>query len=140
MPRKIKGGSVSAHETKQFVEQSYVKSGERDAAVGSYQLDRDLSNDRAAVYHDFNSNKTIVVNRGTTGTLQDWSNNAQYMMGTYDDTARMANAEATQDAAIAKYGSVNTNIGHSQGAVITRKLNEQGKTGEVINVNGASMF
>ena len=140
MPRKMKGGSVSAHETKQFVEQSYVKSGERDAAVGSYQLDRELSNDRCAVYHDFNSNKTIVVNRGTTGTLQDWSNNAQYMMGTYDDTARMANAEATQDAAIAKYGSVNTNIGHSQGAVITRKLNEQGKTGEIINVNGASMF
>ena len=80
MPKRINGGAVSAHETKQFVEQSYVKSGLRDDAVGSYQLDRALSSDRVAVYHDPTSNKTLVVNRGTTGTLQDWSNNARYMI------------------------------------------------------------
>jgi hypothetical protein len=61
-------------------------------------------------------------------------------MGTYDDTARLKHAVETQDRAIAKYGKVDTNIGHSQGAVITRKLNEMGKTGEVVNLNGASMF
>ena len=141
MPKKrIQGGAVTAHETKQFIEQSYLKNSQRANAVGNYQLDRELSSDRAAVYHDFVSGKTLISNRGTTGTMQDWSNNAQYLMGTYDDTDRLKHAVETQDRAIAKYGRVDTNIGHSQGAVITRKLNELGKTGEVINLNGASMF
>ena len=140
MPRRIKGGAVSAHETKAFVEQSYLKSGLRDDRVGDWVLDRELSSDRAAVYHNPVTGKTLVSNRGTTGTASDWSNNAQYLMGTYDDTDRLKHAIATQDAAIARYGKVDTNIGHSQGAVITRKLNELGKTGEVINLNGASMF
>ena len=140
MPRRIKGGAVSAHETKQFVEQSYLKSGLRDDRVGDWVLDRELSSDRAAVYHNGVTGKTLVSNRGTTGTASDWSNNAQYLMGTYDDTDRLKHAVETQDRAIAKYGRVDTNIGHSQGAVLTRKLNEMGKTGEVINLNGASMF
>jgi hypothetical protein len=140
MPRRIRGGSVTAHETKQFIEQSYLKSGLRDGRVGDYVLDRELSSDRAAVYHNAVTGKTLISNRGTTGTMQDWSNNAQYLMGTYDDTARLKHAVETQDRAIAKYGKVDTNIGHSQGAVITRKLNEMGKTGEVVNLNGASMF
>jgi hypothetical protein len=50
MPRRIRGGSVTAHETKQFIEQSYLKSGLRDGRVGDYVLDRELSSDRAAVY------------------------------------------------------------------------------------------
>ncbi len=43
-----------------------------------------------------------------------------------------------QDKAIEKYGAVNTSIGHSQGSVVTRNLHDEGKTGEVINVNPAS--
>ena len=141
MPRRrIRGGAISADDTKRFIEQSYVKSGLRDDAVGDYVLDRDLSSDRAAVYHNAVTNQTLVCNAGTRPTLQDWSNNARYVTGTYDSSDRLAHAMATQEKAIQKYGSVDTNIGHSQGAVITRKLNEAGKTGEIINLNGASMF
>ena len=103
---RIRGGAISAADTKRFVEQSYLRNGERDAAVGDYLLDRALSSDRAAVYHNAVTGKTLVSNRGTTGTAADWSNNAQYLMGTYDDTDRLRHAVATQDAAIAKYLSL----------------------------------
>ena len=46
MPRrKIKGGAVTAHETKAFIEQSYLRNGERADRVGDYVLDRELSSD-----------------------------------------------------------------------------------------------
>jgi hypothetical protein len=97
------------------------------------------------VYYDPTAQKCLIANRGTGGsdmssTISDWTNNLAYVTGTYDETDRLANAVSTQKQAIAKYGRVDTNIGHSQGAVITRKLNEMGLTGEIINLNGASMF
>jgi hypothetical protein len=51
----------------------------------------------------------------------------------------MKQAEKVQKAAIKKYGHVDVNVGHSQGGIITRRLNDAGLTGEVINVNPASM-
>ena len=51
MPR-VKGGSISANDTKHFISQSYLKNSQRDDAVGNYILDRELSSDRAAVYHN----------------------------------------------------------------------------------------
>jgi hypothetical protein len=52
----------------------------------------------------------------------------------------MKQAEKVQRKAIDKYGKVDVNVGHSQGGIITRKLNEKGLTNEVINLNPASMF
>lgn len=131
---------MRSKEIKEFVSASYKKNKDADPKIGNYELDRSLSTGKAKVYHDPLSNKTIITNRGTTGTLSDWKNNLDYVRGKYNSTERLKNAENTQDAAIKKYGKVDTNITHSQSAVIGRKLNEEGKTGQVIEVNPAIMF
>lgn len=144
---RLKGGAVSAEDTKKFIESSYKSKGQADANISNFDLDKELSNDTAKVYHDKNSNKTIVVNRGTKGT-KDWANNAKYgfdvlthnVFNTYGKSDRYKEAQKTQKEAIKKYGKVDENIGHSQGAVITRKLNDEGLTKEVININPASFY
>jgi len=132
------GGSLEVGEIKQFVEASYEpKKGETEQ-IGNYVLDKELSTRKAKVYHDPITDKVVVANRGTTGTLSDWANNARYLTGTYNKSDRMKQAEKVQKEAIEKYGKVDTNVGHSQGGIITRRLNEKGLTGEVINLNPAS--
>jgi len=133
------GKGLPVKEIKQFVNASYEpKKGETEK-IGNYVLDKQLSTRKAKVYHDPVNDKTIVANRGTTGTLSDWANNARYVLGQYDKTDRMKQAEKVQRKAIAKYGKVDTNVGHSQAGIITRKLNQKGLTGEVINLNPAAM-
>jgi len=133
------GGALQAEDIKHFVNASYEKKGSAPTDINGYQLDKELSNGQAKVYHHPETGKTIVANRGTQGTLQDWANNLAYMTGMYDRTGRWKNAQRTQEEAIKKYGKVDTNVGHSQSGIITRKLNALGKTGEVINVNPASL-
>ena len=138
--KRFKGGSISSHETQRFVEQSYLKNSQRDDAVGAFHLDRALSNDRAAVYYNQATNNALIVNRGTTGTLQDWSNNVSLATGQYADTERMKHALDTQLAVRAKYpGWKITNVAHSQSQAIVTNLNAQGLTDEVITLNGATM-
>ena len=137
---RLKGHGLPVKEIQKFVEASYEgKKGDTER-IGNYELDKQLSTRKAKVYHDPTTGKTVVANRGTTGTLSDWHNNLQYLRGKYDDTDRMKQAEDVQRKTIAKYGKVDTNVGHSQSGIITRKLNEKGLTGEVINLNPASMF
>lgn len=133
------GQGLPVKEIKQFVNASYEpKKGETEK-IGDYVLDKQLSTRKAKVYHNPVNDKTVVANRGTTGTLSDWANNARYVLGQYDKTDRMKQAEKVQRKAIAKYGKVDTNVGHSQAGIITRKLNQKGLTGEVINLNPAVM-
>lgn len=133
------GGALRAEDLQHFVNASYDKNSQAPTDINGYVLDKDLSNGQAKVYHNPNTKHTVVANRGTQGTLQDWANNLAYTMGMYDQTGRYKNAVKTQDEAIKKYGKVDTNVGHSQSGIITRKLNALGKTGEVINVNPASL-
>jgi hypothetical protein len=133
------GGALPAGEIQQFVKSSYKKNREAPQEINGYVLDRDLSNQQAKVYHNPTTGKVVIANRGTKGTLQDWANNLAYTMGIYDYTGRWKNALRTQDEAIKKYGKVDANVGHSQSGIITRKLDALGKTGEVINVNPASL-
>jgi len=137
---KLKGGSLSANEVKQFVSASYEDGKGKTEQIGNYILDKQLSTGKAKVYHDSKNNKTVVANRGTKGTVSDWKNNLEYLRGNYDETDRMKQALDVQQKAIAKYKKVDYNIGHSQSGIITRKLNEKGLTGQVINVNPASLF
>ena len=92
MPKKVVrkkkplhfGKGLEIGEIKQFVEASYEpKKGETEQ-IGNYVLDKELSTRKAKVYHDPINDKTIVANRGTIGTLSDWTNNAQYLMGNYN--------------------------------------------------------
>ena len=73
-----KGMPISSHEVQRFIEQSYLKNSDRADLVGSYQLDRELSDSRSAVYYNFTAQKCLITNRGTEGTLQDWKNNYDY--------------------------------------------------------------
>lgn len=124
----------------QFVTASYQKNREAPTNIDNYELDKELSTRKAKVYHDPNTNKTVVANRGTASSISDWKNNLDYITGNYDKTDRLKKANRVQDQAIQKYGKVDTNVTHSQSAIIGRKLNEQGKTGQVIEVNPAIMF
>ena len=134
------GGALKGTEVNQFVKASYEDRKGKTAQIGDYQLDKSLSNATTKVYHDPVTNKTVVANRGTKSTsLRDWSNNVLYAVGLYDKTGRYKQAEDTQKKAIEKYGKESiTNVGHSQGAIITRNLKDKGLTNQLINVNPAS--
>lgn len=139
MPRK-KGGALKGDEVNKFVKASYEDRKGKTERIGDYELDKSLSNATTKVYHDPKTNKVVVANRGTKSTsLRDWSNNAMYAVGLYNKTGRYKQAEDTQRKAIEKYGKESiTNVGHSQGAIITRNLKDKGLTNELINVNPAS--
>jgi len=134
----LEGKGLNTDDVKGFIDASYTPTTEN--RVGDFELDKQLSTRKAQVYHNPKTNEVVVNNRGTAPTLQDWTNNAAYVFGLYDKTGRMKQAEKVQRKAIAKYGKVDVNVGHSQGGIITRKLNEKGLTKEVINLNPASMF
>lgn len=134
----LEGKGLQTEDVKGFVDASYTNRTENK--VGDFELDKQLSTRKAQVYHNPKTDEVVVSNRGTTGTAADWANNAAYTLGLYDKTGRMKQAEKVQRKALDKYGKVDVNVGHSQGGIITRKLNEKGLTNEVINVNPAAMF
>lgn len=134
---EIKGKGLPTSTVKGLIDASYTNRTENK--VGDLVLDRQLSTRKAQVYTNPKTGQVVVANRGTTGTVSDWTNNALYSVGLYGTTDRMKQAERVQKAAIKKYGHVDVNVGHSQGGIITRRLNDKGLTGEVINVNPASM-
>jgi hypothetical protein len=98
--------------------------------VAGYLLDRNLSKREAKVFHNPETGKTIIANRGTQGAA-DWANNVAYVTGNYGKTNRFKHAEKVQKRAIDKYGEVDANVGHSQGAVIARKMGKKGKIKDV---------
>lgn len=134
----LEGKGLKTEDVKGFIDASYTPNQENH--VGDFKLDKQLSTRKAQVYHNPKTDEVVVSNRGTTGTLADWTNNLAYVTGNYDTTGRMKQAEKVQRKAIDKYGKVDVNVGHSQGGIITRKLNEKGLTNEVINLNPAAMF
>jgi hypothetical protein len=130
----MKGSGIIVSQLNKFVNASYDDT--PPETIDDFNLDNQLSNKKVKVYH--NGTKLVVVNRGTTGTASDWANNVRYGLGTYDETDRLEQAVKTQKAVIEKYGRLpDVNVGHSQGAIITRKLNAMGLCKQVINVNPA---
>ena len=128
---------TSHREIKKLVDASYSKNKDIND-IGDLQLDRQLSTNENKVFHDSKTGKTIVANRGTQGTVKDWKNNLEYVKGNYSKTKRQKNAVKTQKKAIEKYGRVDKNVGHSQGAKVARVMNDKKLTGEVIQVNPAT--
>jgi len=130
---KIFGGAVSAKDLQSFIEQSYKE--EPSPVIGDFVIDSDLSTPTTKVYSNPETRQTIVAHRGTKGTW-DWFNNAAYLTGAYEYTDRFKQGRDTQNKAESKYGKENiSTIGHSQGAVLSRKLGQDTK--EIINVNPA---
>ena len=132
----IKGGSISASNLKQFIQSSYKPKEERPQDINGYVLDYELTQPTATVYYNANTNHCVVVHRGTEKTASDWSNNAMYAVGAYDMTDRFKQGREVQEKAQNKYGIGNVStVGHSQGAVLARKLGKDSK--EIINLNPA---
>lgn len=137
---KITGGSIKASTVQEMIKASYNDNKGYDT-IGEYNKDKSLSNNEVLCYYTLpprTDPQAVAVFRGTEGTLTDWSNNAKYAVGAYETTDRLKRATDAFNRIIAKYGRANTSlIGHSQSAVITRKLGQGAK--EVINLNGANL-
>ena len=132
----IEGGKLSAPEIKSFVSASYVD--RPDPTIDDWLLDTKLSNETAKVYYNPKEKRAVVVHRGTQG-LSDWGNNLAYVLGGYEMTDRYKMGKDTQNRAEKKYGAKNiSTLGHSQGAILARKLGANTK--EVITVNPAYKF
>ena len=96
--------------------------------IGDYQLDRDLSIDRARVYRNNKTGRAYVVHRGTK-EASDWLNNLVYGLSPslYRFTNRYKTAKDVQEKALAKYGDNVDVIGHSQGAKLAEMLSKGDK-------------
>jgi hypothetical protein len=135
LPPFVKGGKRTANEIKDFLEASYQETPPEE--LDGFVLDKSLSSKTAKVYYNPNTNEAVVAHRGTKGML-DWGNNLAYALGYYDYTQRYKQGKSVQDKAEKKYGKQNiSTLGHSQGAILSRKLGADTK--EVINVNPAWM-
>ena len=134
---EIKGGKIKVKLLKDMLEASYEKN--KPEKIEGFDLDRDLSNDNVAVYHNPKTDQTIISHKGTQGLL-DWGSNFVYgLLGKsgYKYTYRYKIAEKAQRATELKYGTKNlTTIGHSKGALNAELLGQKGK--EVITLNKAT--
>ncbi len=137
---KLKGGEIRSDKVKILTQSSYKKNKDiKD--LKNHKLDRQLSTNEVKVWFNKNKNEVYVSNRGTQPTAKDWLNNLSYVVGNYNNTQRYKNAKDIQMKVKAKYpNSKITNLGHSQGAIITKKLNKEGLTDEIINTNPATLY
>lgn len=133
----IHGGAISANNLKLMIDSSYQPIENKKVNINGYLLDNDNSGEFVSTYHNPKTNHAVIIHRGTKGTT-DWLNNGAYAFGLYDLTDRFKNGKEVQDRVYKKYQPQNVStVGHSQGAVLARKLGKDSK--EIINVNPAYM-
>jgi len=129
----VRGGKLSINHIKRMLKASYK---EAPDSIDDFILDKELSGKYAVVYYNPITGQTVVVHRGTEGTLNDWTNNLMYAVGKYKWTPRYQEGLRTQRKAEKKYGAKNiSTIGHSQGAILARELGQNTK--EIITLNPA---
>ena len=99
--------------------------------VGSYKLDKQLSNKRVKVYHDPVSNKVVVAHRGSQDA-QDWKENAMYTLGIKKGKGWNTSKEIQKKAEHKYAGAHLTTTGHSKGALHAQEF---GQKGDIVTVN-----
>lgn len=135
---KLRGGKVTLQLLHQILEESYKDNAQPTlvTGMGVYQLDAGLSTKLSKVYHNFESQHTIIAHRGTY-KVTDWGNNLVYcVMGKigYECTDRSEEAALVQHHAEQKYGVERlTTVGHSQGGLLAETLGKNGL--EIITYN-----
>ena len=108
----MKGGKLPVYLIKSFMNATYNPN--PPSEINAFKLDKDISNETTKVYWD--GKQCVVAIRGTNPTMNDWSNNLSYAMGTYKSTPRFKEAQDAYDKAVQKYGENNISVlGHSQG-------------------------
>ena len=130
-PFLVEGEGLKPNEIKSLLDASYQD--KPASKIGDWELDEPLSTPTAVVYYNPITDEAVVAHRGTQG-VTDWGNNIAYALGAYELTPRYREGKKVQDEAERKYGKKNiSTLGHSQGAVLARKLGADTK--EIINVN-----
>lgn len=129
----LKGGKVSIANVKKLIQQSYNPSLEN---VNEYEIDKELSGQRAKVYRKSGTNEAVVVHRGTKG-LSDLTNDVKLALGLdISNSNRVKHAKEVQQKAEQKYGSQNVStVGHSLGSYVASTVGQNSK--EIINLNKA---
>jgi hypothetical protein len=117
--------SLGKRATQLFLEQSYK---DDPKPVGKFQVDKDLSTKRSAVYVN-PSGKVVVAHQGSK-TLDDWTKyNPAILLGQYKNTKRYKDIEKTQKKVNEKYGKENVQtVTHSQTGVASKILAKKGLT------------
>ena len=109
---KLSGGKLPVNLIKSFLNATYDPN--PPSEINSFKLDKELSNETTRVYWD--GKQCVVAIRGTNPTINDWSNNLSYAMGSYKSTPRFKEAQDAYDKAVQKYGEQTISVlGHSQG-------------------------
>lgn len=129
----LNGNGINANTLKSFLSGSYKPSKQQQHNIDGYIRDNTLSGKRATVYHNPNTNETIVTHKGTQ-SIQDWGTNLLSSVGMAGNTTRMKHAKKIQKQAEDKYGRDNViTTGHSLGAKLAETVGQNSK--EVITYN-----
>ena len=136
--RKIqKGRGLEADKLNKVIENGYKKKNKQDSNIDGYILDKSLSGERAQVYYNPETNKTVINHRGTA-SMKDWGTDLGLALG-IKSGKRFKHAEKVQKQAEQKYKNTNiTTTGHSLGSALALKASKN-KKNEIISVNGAIM-
>ena len=98
----------------------------KTSLIDGYNIDTNLSGNRAQVYFNNDTKKAVIVHRGTQG-VQDFITDGLMNLGI--KTNRFKHAEEVQNKAINKYGKDNLlTLGHSLGGTLAETYNKGGQT------------
>jgi len=129
----MRGGKISIGELKTLIKNSYDTSLQD---TNDYEIDKELSGQRAKVYKKKGTNEAVIVHRGTKGLI-DVANDVKLALGMdISKSKRVQYAKNIQQKAEQKYGSQNVStVGHSLGSQISSQVGQNSK--EIINLNKA---
>lgn len=108
---------MKVEKIKKFLKASYSSD---DSNISDYEIDKQLSNKFAKVYHNKTNGSAVIVHRGTA-SKNDILTDAAMVAG-YENTTRFRRAKKYQLQAEAKYGNKILTLGHSLGGRIAEKV------------------
>ena len=121
-------------DVKTFLNESY--NAKANASIAGYNIDESLSNRQTKTYYNPETNKAVVVHRGTSGVHDIWTD-VKLGLG-IQKGERWRRARRDQRKAEEKYGADNiTTMGHSLGGTLATKFGQ--KTNHVISLNRPEM-
>jgi len=135
------GGSLPVDTIYKSIKNGYTKAQGDDNIFNIDGYILNFSSKEVQVYVNFNEQR-IIINFVGTYSVSDWYNNYKYLIGDYDNTKRFKHAKEIFEKYLNLYPTFKISlIGHSQSAVITRKLGKEfgNKIYEIINLNGANL-
>ncbi|RZK22234.1 MAG: hypothetical protein EOO43_09855 [Flavobacterium sp.] len=127
------GGKINVKTLKSMISNGYSRKPKDKDTIDGYVLDKELSGERAQVYHNPETNHLVVNHRGTQG-LHDVITDIRLMFGDKSNK-RFQHGKTITDKALKKYDTdYVTMTGHSLGASVAKEANkEHGKETIVVN-------